>query len=474
MTANKDKIYPTCPPKQAHAIHRVTAAQWRWFWKHPVLNTHRPDAGELKRTMPADAEEANKRIALHHAGREHPSQLLAPAIPEDTDDPEITGDEDKEAVMSEASTESLIVDNTSRSHPLEPIVDMDDVQLDHPEDSDLIRQVKLKHKNADGQRDATDGTAASKHASYVVGTSMKTDEPEELMDSTDEEHSDPEPRARKMVHSLMCVNEWTSAKAAIICINNNFSLVNETISIDERITTASIIDNTTGSIITNVASIYMPTSVTTRHRKQRDILTHPAIMADSSNPWLICGDLNVHLYDASLPGTDRDFAADLWKQHHDLVRLTTERTSDHYSYTPSPTFKSTQCHRTTIDYVLGNDAGAELAQASGQFFLPRLWTDHHLVYVDLTLQRPTMEQLLAAFHSRRKRPDLSPQEQWEDMMTSVQILATNVMNTLYFFLTTSFPYFNKTLLYLSIASQHDKLLHFSTACYYRSSVDILI
>ncbi|ORX42422.1 hypothetical protein DM01DRAFT_1387343 [Hesseltinella vesiculosa] len=195
----------------------------------------------------------------------------------------------------------------------------------------------------------------------------------------------------------------------------------------------------------------MPTSVTTRHRKQRDILTHPAIMADPSNPWLICGDLNVHLYDASLPGTDRDFAADLWKQHHDLVHLTTERTSDHYSYTPSPTFKSTQCHRTTIDYVLGNDAGAELAQASGQFFLPRLWTDHHLVYVDLTLQRPTMgpgtwcfnnqllgselfmaqlEQLLAAFHSRRKRPDLSPQEQWEDMKTSVQILATNGGTTL--------------------------------------------
>ncbi|ORX42267.1 hypothetical protein DM01DRAFT_1379106 [Hesseltinella vesiculosa] len=48
------------------------------------------------------------------------------------------------------------------------------------------------------------------------------------------------------------------------------------------------------------------------------------------------------------------------------------------------------------------------------------------------------------------------------------------LNTLYFSLTTSFPYFNKTLLYLSIASQHDKLLHFSTACYYRSSVDILI
>ncbi|ORX48055.1 hypothetical protein DM01DRAFT_1135245 [Hesseltinella vesiculosa] len=101
--------------------------------------------------------------------------------------------------------------------------------------------------------------------------------------------------------------------------------------------------------------------------------------------------------------------------------------------------------------VLGDDAGAELAQASGQFFLPRLWTDHHLVYVDLTLQRPTMgpgtwrfnnqllgselfmaqlEQLLAAFHSRRKRPDLSPQKQWEDMKTSVQILATNVSRKL--------------------------------------------
>ncbi|CAO3613463.1 unnamed protein product [Mucor hiemalis] len=161
---------------------------------------------------------------------------------------------------------------------------------------------------------------------------------------------------------------------AIICLNQNYYLDNDIVSLDERCISANVIDKTNNTIICNIINIYGPAQRADRLPFIEHFMSLPYIdIVSDSFPTFLMGDLNLQL--AKLEESCSDDRFLIW---YDWL------STNFSNCFPAgrPTFQR-QDFRSTIDYVFSNVVGLPQVTACQQHYLPAIWTDHQLLCFDL-------------------------------------------------------------------------------------------
>ncbi|ORX56706.1 hypothetical protein DM01DRAFT_1233288 [Hesseltinella vesiculosa] len=194
------------------------------------------------------------------------------------------------------------------------------------------------------------------------------------------------PRNELTLKGFMNNRSWIAYQhTAILCINPRYRIENTEINEDTRILTADIIESDSGNLVTHILNTYIPPHGPNRTPVIEELKNHRIFSSSPSEPWILCGDLNTHIYDpkARLTSSDRDFLERLHSSFKDLVKLTTD-SPDGTAYSPAPTFKSTSNNAlSTIDYLFGNEMLCNMVASSGQVYPASQWTDHYMVYVGI-------------------------------------------------------------------------------------------
>ena len=86
-----------------------------------------------------------------------------------------------------------------------------------------------------------------------------------------------------------------SKHCAIICINQNYKLTNEAITLDERCITATLVDSSE-SIICHVSNVYAPAQKIPRNQILSSLHELTMFERVHEEPWLITGDFNTPLH----------------------------------------------------------------------------------------------------------------------------------------------------------------------------------
>ena len=162
---------------------------------------------------------------------------------------------------------------------------------------------------------------------------------------------------------------------AIICLNRSLCLDNVTVSMDQRVITASVVD-ASGTLVCNVTNIYAPADRSARVPFYDSLLTMPMFPSVSSAPWLLVGDLNM---DITAPSVRGNASLCSWLDWLGLYFNNCFPES-------APTFLRGDA-RSTIDYIFGHTCLSTRLINSQQQFLPFSWTDHALLSVDLVPAR---------------------------------------------------------------------------------------
>lgn len=181
------------------------------------------------------------------------------------------------------------------------------------------------------------------------------------------------------------MNALYSQHTAIICINKNLTLMDQSISIDERITSATVIDSTTDQPVCSITNIYGPATDSLKPNFYDNIMTNTQL----TNPTLpdkhfILGDLNLHMYDNS-------FSHHQFAKWHDFINPAYKdifKYKDHNVgniYTPQPTFKQGNKY-STIDYIFTTE---NIDNISNQqiSYIPNKWTDHYMLSCTISLNK---------------------------------------------------------------------------------------
>lgn len=229
-----------------------------------------------------------------------------------------------------------------------------------------------------------------------------------------------------------------SRYCAILCLNPNLMLSNETVSVDERVLTSSIIDKSSSQIICNIANIYGPAKRVDKPAFYQSLLQHP-MLTHGLSQWILLGDLNLQLYSPrALPADIRPWNQWLKDNFMDIHRQQDTATGN--TYKPLPTFKR-GAHRSTIDFVFAtHDLQHKISNAKQQY-LPSQWTDHALLSFTFTtsiqpkgpgvwrfnnqLLRDSdftdlLDKLLKAFFDDGKGSHTSRQDQWESLKVRIK------------------------------------------------------
>lgn len=161
---------------------------------------------------------------------------------------------------------------------------------------------------------------------------------------------------------------------AIICLNHNYHLDNDIVSLDERCLSANVIDKSTNTTICTIINIYGPAQQADRLPFLDHFMSLPYVdLVSDLLPTFLLGDLNLQL--ANLEDSCSDERFQVWY----------EWISTNFSNCfpeGRPTFQR-QDFRSTIDYVFSNDIGLPRVTQCRQHYLPATWTDHQLLCFDL-------------------------------------------------------------------------------------------
>lgn len=173
---------------------------------------------------------------------------------------------------------------------------------------------------------------------------------------------------------------------AIIVINPDLNFINESISIEERIITATIINNNNNQSICQITNIYAPADNYEKEEFYKNILNNPQI-SNSSEPerHIILGDFNLHLYNHQHQSfrNNQTWINYLFTNFIDISSLNNTNVGNTYS--PLPTFKRGN-YRSTIDYIFASPALIPDLTNTRIDYIPQVWTDHHMISTSLNLK----------------------------------------------------------------------------------------
>lgn len=243
-------------------------------------------------------------------------------------------------------------------------------------------------------------------------------------------------------HTSFTNNEYVVSKhCAIISLNPKLNITNTSISLDQRIITATISDSTDNSTICNIANIYAPAKKE-NHAKFYDLLTTHPIIKDAKKNWILVGDFNCDFYKPiknSMKGSInkiRNNFKDIFYTHY---------STNHGSYTPATTFNR-GATRSTLDYIFCNTNLIPFLHQSENHYLPFSWTDHNMLTVKLNLSKTSngpgtwrfnplllndhtftdlLLTTLETLYEKNKDHNSSIQEQWDNLKTTIKSVAIN-------------------------------------------------
>ena len=174
-------------------------------------------------------------------------------------------------------------------------------------------------------------------------------------------------------HSFMfpSLSSALTKYCAIICLNRSLVLDDISVSMDERVLTASVL-TASGSLICKIVNLYAPASRSHRPSFYASFSSLPMFSSVDSDPWLLLGDFNMNVLSSSVL---RSSSLRSWLNWVDL----------HFkicSIDSSPTFIHAD-HSSTIDYIYGHTSLSTRLVNAQQHYLPSTWTDHVMLTVDL-------------------------------------------------------------------------------------------
>lgn len=202
-------------------------------------------------------------------------------------------------------------------------------------------------------------------------------------------------------HSLI-VTKYT----AIICLNKNYILKDEVISLDQR-TVALYVTNLSGDIVTSIINVYAPADTLARKIFYQNFMDIPFLHYITDEiPGFLLGDFNISL--SSLNNNS--------KVNNDSHRWKEWLTNNFRNCFPAglPTFQSNTQTKTTIDFIFGHHDLSPLITGSQQIYLPSNWTDHQLLTIDLL---PTRMDIGPGFW--RFNPTLLNNNSFLDLLSKV-------------------------------------------------------
>ncbi|SAL95011.1 hypothetical protein, partial, partial [Absidia glauca] len=168
---------------------------------------------------------------------------------------------------------------------------------------------------------------------------------------------------------------------AIIVLNPNYALHNQSITLDGRIITTTIIDVSNEATICHIANIYAPANIAERPPFYQRMQQHPILQQATEN-WFLLGDLNIHYHDSPLPGFLHPWRT--WLQSNFLDIFQHHSINKGAVYTPAPTFTRGR-QRSTIDYIFCTRDMLPSTERATQEYLPPEWTDHAMLKINVLL-----------------------------------------------------------------------------------------
>lgn len=180
-----------------------------------------------------------------------------------------------------------------------------------------------------------------------------------------------------------------SKYTAIICLNPKLTIIDQSISLDERITAGTIVSTDDNQQLCYITNIYAPANRDHRIPFYNNILNNPQVIAPSlPNKHILLGDFNIHIYDHR-HYTYCDHQP--WIQHlltNFMDTFATNANDSGRMYKPMSTFKRGPT-RSTVDYIFASpDIKGDLIKTL-LAYLPSEWTDHHLLTMSLHVSEST-------------------------------------------------------------------------------------
>ncbi|ORZ16222.1 hypothetical protein BCR42DRAFT_316404, partial [Absidia repens] len=226
---------------------------------------------------------------------------------------------------------------------------------------------------------------------------------------------------------------------AIIIFNPLYKIDNASITIDQRIITADIIDISTSTMVCSIASIYAPAQKSARPQFYQEMQTHP-LLNDLSRQWILMGDFNIHYYRSPLPAYLHDWSVWLKSLFIDPVKAHNQTTSS--VYRPQITYRQGK-QGTTVDYIFCHPSLMPAIGNTTQRFLLPSFTDHAQLSFVLHIDKPYIGPGVWRFNNQLLQQDefrelllntldrffametetKSKQSQWDTLKVTIKRLA---------------------------------------------------
>lgn len=225
--------------------------------------------------------------------------------------------------------------------------------------------------------------------------------------------------------------------AAVIILNPAYSSVNESIHLQDRCITATIVETKTSVILFHLINIYAPPQDSLRHIFLQDLSAFIQSRYSPDDRTIILGDFNLNMHKRLNPKYDG------WCQ---MIHSNYTNSALYSRMERAPTFTRGDA-RTTIDYIYVSNNLQQYITGFETCYLPSTWTDHNLMYIDLASQEDqqmgqgtwrmnpqlienksfqlllseTLTQLGA--HFQYLSPSTDKQTQWETVKTTLKNLS---------------------------------------------------
>ena len=241
----------------------------------------------------------------------------------------------------------------------------------------IIKPIRIASLNARSIFKDANKQLQKQYVSYLRSHSLKLDILclQEVSSFTAQDHLSADQVHR--FHSFMfpSMPAIVTKHCAIICLNRSLTLENVSISLDERVITASIMDQS-GSLLCRLTNVYAPAQRSERLLFYDSFLSLPMFPSVGSDPWLLLGDFNMDMSTVTLNTTSSLRSWLDWVYLHFNNCFTSS----------APTFVRGES-RSTIDYVFGHLSLGPRIINCNQTYLPSRWTDHVLLSIDLVPSR---------------------------------------------------------------------------------------
>ena len=241
----------------------------------------------------------------------------------------------------------------------------------------IIKPIRIASLNARSIFKDANKQLQKQYVSYLRSHSLQLDVLclQEVSSFTAQDHLSADQVHR--FHSFMfpSMSAIVTKHCAIICLNTSLTLENGSISMDERVITASVMDQS-GSLLCHLTTVYAPAQRSERLIFYDSFHSLPMFPPVASDPWILLGDFNMDMSTVT-PNTASSLR--LWL---DWVLL---RFNNCFA-SSAPTFVRGET-RSTIDYVFGHPSLGPRIINCNQTYLPSSWTDHVLLSIDLVPSR---------------------------------------------------------------------------------------